>query len=147
MTFQASVSAYDDILKNLFSHTGKSVSVNSLRSSYVSYMNSEAIKKGKQLTVNQKEKIAYKMRTSRKYLDEAYLKIFPMERAEIGQERPPAPPVQPINEESAYQKQLNRNQKYYEENKDKVLKKQKEYKSLGSYICPMGPCPSLMSGG
>jgi len=72
------------------------------------------------------------MRTSRKYLDEAYLKIFPMAREEIGQARPPAPPVQPINEQSAYEKQLNRNQRYYEENKEKVLKKQKEYKDSKS---------------
>ena len=132
MTLQASVSALDDRLKGLFTDTGKSVSVNSLRSSYVSFMNSEAIKNGKQLSVKQKENIALKMRTSRKYLDEAYLKIFPIAREEIGQERPPAPPVQPINEESAYEKQLNRNQRYYEENKEKVLKKQKEYKDSKS---------------
>ena len=34
---------------------------------------------------------------------------------------------QPINETTPYQKQLSRNQKYYEENKQKVLTKQKEY--------------------
>ena len=38
-------------------------------------MKSEAIKNGKQLTVKEKEKIAYRMRSSRKYLDESYLKI------------------------------------------------------------------------
>jgi len=60
MTLQASVSALDDRLKGLFTDTGKSVSVNSLRSSYVSFMNSEAIKNGKQLSVKQKENIAIK---------------------------------------------------------------------------------------
>ncbi len=42
-----------------------------MRSSYVSYENSKAIKNRKQLTVKQKGKIAERMRTSRKYLDEA----------------------------------------------------------------------------
>ena len=46
-------------------------------------MNSEALKKGKQLTVNQKEKIAYKMRTS--YFDESYLKIFSTQQQNLQQ--------------------------------------------------------------
>ena len=50
-------------------------------------MNSEAIKNGKQLSVKDKEKIAIKMRSSRKYLDEAYLKIFPITQEEIRQKR------------------------------------------------------------
>jgi hypothetical protein len=122
-----SVSTLETRLCSIFAFTGKRVSVNSLRSAYVSYMNSEAIKNGKQLTVNQKEKIAYKMRTSRKYLDEAYLKIFP-----IAQDNSQAPKpdikVEPVNEITPYKKQLNRNQKYYNENKQKVLIQQKEYK-------------------
>ena len=40
-------------------------------------MNSEAIWNGKKLSVNQQEKVAYKMRKSRKYSDEAYLKMKP----------------------------------------------------------------------
>jgi hypothetical protein len=37
--------------------------------------------------------------------------------------------VQPVEEPiPAYQKQLSRNKRYYENNKDKVLQKQKEYK-------------------
>jgi hypothetical protein len=54
---QASVSSMDDRLIKAFVETGKKVSVNSLRSSYVSYLNSEAIKNGKQLTVAQKSSI------------------------------------------------------------------------------------------
>jgi hypothetical protein len=66
-----------DRLSKFFSYEGKRVGINALRSSYVSYMNSEATKNGKQLTVKQKETMAEKMRSSRKYLDEAYLRIFP----------------------------------------------------------------------
>lgn len=124
---QASVSTLETRLTSLFLFTGKSVSVNSLRSSYVSYMNSEAIKNGKQLSVNQKEKIAYKMRTSRKYLDEAYLKIFPIARDYSNAPRADIK-VEEIDETTPYQKQKSRNQKYYEANKEKVLAKQKEYK-------------------
>jgi hypothetical protein len=45
-------------------------------------MNSEAIKNGKQLTVNQKDKIAEKMRSSRQCFDEANLKLFPITQQE-----------------------------------------------------------------
>jgi hypothetical protein len=57
----------------IFNYTGKKVGINALRSSCVSFINSEAIKNGKQLTVNQKDKIAEKMRSSRQSFDEAYL--------------------------------------------------------------------------
>ena len=100
-----SIQAQPDTLSNriskMFLFTGKMVSVNVFRSSYVSYMNSEAIKNGKQLTVKEKEKIAYRMRTSRKYLDEAYLKIFPTEREvrnEIKQEPQEESRIQQIDE-------------------------------------------------
>jgi len=124
---QASQSTLETRLSNIFSFTGKKVSVNSLRSSYVSYMNIEAIKRGKQLSVNDKEKIAYRMRSSRKYLDEAYLKIFPIE-AQIQQSIKPEIKLEEINEISPYQKQLTRNQNYYNSHKDEILKKQKQYK-------------------
>lgn len=124
---QASQSTLETRLSGIFAFTGKSVSVNSLRSSYVSYMNAEAIRKGKQLTVNDKEKIAYRMRSSRKYLDEAYLKIFPME-AQNQQSIKQEIKLEDIDEIPPYQKQLNRNQRYYYSHKDEVLKKQKEYK-------------------
>ena len=84
---QASTATFSDRLSSIFSYTGKKVGVNALRSSYVSYMNSEAIRNGKQLTVNQKEKIAHRMRSSRKYLDEAYLKIFPAEQYQINKNK------------------------------------------------------------
>ena len=54
---QASVGALDERLSKLFKFTGKSISVNSLRSSYVSFLDSEAIVNGKQLTLNKKKKL------------------------------------------------------------------------------------------
>lgn len=127
---QASQATVGDRITSLFLETGKMVSVNTFRSSYVSWVNSEAIKRGKQMTVNEKEKLAYRMRTSRKYLDEAYLKIFPVEQQEAKEHKQERvikviPAEEPI---PAYQKQLSRNKKYYEENKEKVLEKQREYK-------------------
>ena len=129
---QASVGALDERLSKLFKFTGKSISVNSLRSSYVSFLNSEAIANGKQLTVKQKEKIAYKMRTSRKYIDEAYLKIFPILQQNSKQVAPVE--VKPVDETTPYQRHLVRTQKYYEENKEQVLAKQKIYKDSKSLI-------------
>ena len=131
---QASVSSLDDRLVKAFASTEKKVSVNSLRSSYVSYLNSEAIKNGRQLSTAQKDKIAHRMRTSRKYLDEAYIKLFDIEypKRKKDQQPPVEIKVEPVDETTPYQKQLTRNQKYYQENKDKVLEKQKAYKDSKS---------------
>ena len=128
---QAKPQSLSDRITSIFSFTGKKVSVNTFRSSYVSYANSQAIKRGRQMTIKDKEKLAYRMRTSRKYLDEAYLKIFPIENQEAQQtqEQEKTINVVPIQENlPAYQSKLTRNKKYYDENKDKILKKQKEYK-------------------
>ena len=88
VSHQASTASVSDRLNTIFSYTGKRVGINALRSSYVSYKNSEAIKNGKQLSVKDKEKIALKLRSSRKYLDEAYLKIFPITREDLRQKEP-----------------------------------------------------------
>ena len=73
------------------------------------------------------------MRTSRKYLDDAYLKIFPTERQvrnEIKQEPQEESRMQPIDESlPPYQKHLLRVQKYYKKNKAEILKKQSIYKA------------------
>ena len=129
---QASTATLTDRLSSIFSYTGKKVGVNALRSSYVSYMNSEAIKNGKQLTVNQKEKIAHRMRSSRKYLDEAYLKIFPAEQYQIKQEQVSEIVVRPVNEALPTERQNARTKQYYHENKEKVLKQQREYQDKKS---------------
>ena len=130
---QATPQSLDDRITKLFAFTGKMVSVNTFRSSYVSYMNREALKKGRLLTMNQKEKIAERMRTSVKYLDSAYLKIFPIEKEELAfKEDPERRPLEAAVDEGeqvgAYSRQLMRNKRYYDNNKEKVLKKQKEYK-------------------
>ena len=125
---QATQQALDDRLLKLFAFTGKMVSVNSLRSSYVSYRNSEAIKNGRQLTVNDKKEIAERMRTSRKYLDEAYLKIFPITTQGTAEQRIIIP-RETVEVLPAYERQLERNKRYYDNNKEQVLKKQKEYKA------------------
>jgi hypothetical protein len=141
---QAKPQSLSDRITSIFSFTGKKVSVNTFRSSYVSYANSQAIKRGRQMTIKDKEKLAYRMRTSRKYLDEAYLKIFPIEQeAQQNQDYEDFKERRPLTRETdakiinvvpiqdklpAYQSKLTRNKKYYDENKDKVLKKQKEYK-------------------
>ena len=104
------------------------VSVNSLRSSYVSYRNSEAIKNGRQLTVNDKKEIAERMRTSRKYLDEAYLKIFPISTQGTTEQRIVIP-RETVEVLPAYERQLERNKRYYDNHKEQVLKKQKDYKA------------------
>ena len=129
---QASTATLSERLNSIFSYTGKRVGVNALRSSYVSYVNSEAIRNGKQLTVNQKEKIAHRMRTSRKYMDEAYLKIFPAEQYQIKQEQAREIVVRPIDEALPTERQNARTKKYYHENKEKVLAQQKEYQGQKS---------------
>ena len=73
---KASQASLDARLNALFAFTGKRVSVNSLRSSYVSYMVHQAMVKGKLLSVKEKNKNAEKMRSSRKYFDERYTKRF-----------------------------------------------------------------------
>ena len=84
--------------------------------------------------MKQKEAMAEKMRTSVKYLDQSYLKIFPMEKEELkfqeeSTRRPLTAPVEDDEEPmGAYSRQLIRNKRYYDNNKEKVLKKQKEYK-------------------
>jgi hypothetical protein len=93
----------------------------------VSQVNHDTIRRGGQLSVNMKEKLAYRMRTARKYLDEAYLKIFP---TDIGNQEPaPAKEivVQPVSENTPVERQNKRIKKFYEKSKEKVLAQQKEY--------------------
>ena len=91
----------------------------------------EAIKNGKQLSVKQKDKIAEKMRSSRKYFDEAYLKIFPTTQEEK-QTEPSVIVVKPVDERLPTERQYMRTKKYYEENREKVLAQQKEYQGKKS---------------
>ena len=72
------------------------------------------------------------MRTSRKYFDEAYLKIFSTEQQNLQQASVKKIEVIPVNEELPTERQYQRTKKYYEENKEKVLAQQKEYKNKKS---------------
>lgn len=133
VSHQASPATMSDRLSAIFSYTGKKVGINALRSSYVSFQNSEAIRDGKQLTVKQKEKIAERMRSSRKYLDEAYLKIFPILQEDLRQKEPTSEPVvRPIDETLPTERQNRRTKQYYYDNKEKVLAQQKEYQDKKS---------------
>jgi hypothetical protein len=136
---KASEGSLDNRLVDMFkpNFPDLNVSVNSLRSSYVSYRYFEAVSKGTLLTGNEKEKIAKQMRTSVKYMDEAYLKIpdkpvIQPIRRNVAIPALPAPRQPQVEEISSYQKQLNRNKKYYEENKEKILSQQKGYQQSRS---------------
>ena len=132
VSHQASPATLSTRLSMIFNYTGKKVGINALRSSYVSFENSEAIRNGKQLTVKQKEKMAEKMRSSRKMLDEAYLKIFPIAQQELRQQQPAEIVVRPVDETLPTERQNRRTKQYYHENKEKVLKQQREYQDKKS---------------
>lgn len=106
----------------LFDFTGKNVGVNSLRSSYATYKDKD------RMTVKEKDALAKKMRTSRKYLDMNYIKILPNTQTTTPVINTNTPKIEqlPLN---AYKKQLARSKEYYDNNKTKVLDKQKEYRS------------------
>jgi hypothetical protein len=128
---KASQKSLDTRLSELFSHTGKNVSVNSLRSSYVSHMVHQGMIRGKLLSVKEKNKIADRMRSSRKYLDESYTKLFQMnqiQQPEIKQEENVNNPAVPVDETSTYERQKKRSTSYYYSHKEDVIKKQREYK-------------------
>ena len=132
VSHQASPATLSTRLSMIFNYTGKKVGINALRSSYVSYKNSEAIRNGKQLTVNQKDKIAEKMRSSRQCFDEAYLKIFPTAQQELRQQQPSEIVVRPIDETLPTERQNRRTKQYYHKNKEQVLKQQREYQDKKS---------------
>ena len=66
------------------------------------------------------------MRTSWKYFDELYLKIFSTEQQNLQQASVKEIAIKPVNEELPTERQYQRTKKYYEENKEKVLAQQKE---------------------
>ena len=109
----------------MFDFTGKNVGVNSLRSSYATYQDRN------RMTVKEKDELAKKMRTSRKYLDLNYIKILPNMTTTTPMANITHEPIQTPNEPelNAYQKQLLRSRNNYEKNKEKILNKQKEYRN------------------
>ena len=131
---KASQASLDARLKALFAFTGKSVSINSLRSSYVSYMVHQAMVKGKLLSVKEKNKIAEKMRSSRKYFDESYTKLFQINPQQQAHPIKQEDNIDVIDETNAYQRQQARINSYYHQHKEEIIRKQKEYQQkLGSF--------------
>lgn len=127
-------------LKNLFANTGYDVGSSMLRSSYVTYWFSKVPR----INYNKKLDIARRMRTSIKMLDGNYNKIL--------HENNPNEVLQPIaeqrvvqggqnetvivlnrqrkngNKDDTYQKHLERQREYYENNKQEIQAKQKVYR-------------------
>lgn len=132
---KASQASLDSRLSALFIDTDKNVSVNSLRSSYVSYMVHQGMIRGKLLSVKEKNKIAERMRSSRKYFDESYTKLFQLDGIQQNiQVKQEAGNNGTIDETSTYEKQKSRAKTYYYQHKDEIIKKQKEYqKKQGSH--------------
>ena len=124
MNKKAEVQNLSRRMNKIFSFTNKNVGVNSLRSSYASYLDQN------RMTVKEKDELAKKMRTSRRYLDLNYIKILPNTQTQM---QTPAAAIATVESKpeqlNAYQKQLLRNNDYYEKNKEKVLNKQKEYRN------------------
>ena len=138
---KASVLSLQNRLKALFRDAGQNVSVNSLRSSYVSYVFNESVSNGKLISVKQQEKIAVQMRTSQKYLTESYLKIFQQDtknkNVEIKQEpveQEPQAEQEPIDNTSSYERQKERSLSYSYKNKEIIKAKMRAYsKNKGSF--------------
>ena len=98
--------------------------MNSLRSSYATY-----IDKIKRLSVAEKNQLAKKMRTSRRYLDNNYIKVKMMDNTVYDNKETIQTVKEKPTEMNAYQKQLLRSKRYYDNHKEEILKQQKEYKS------------------
>jgi hypothetical protein len=112
-------------ITKIFAFTNKNVGVNSLRSSHATY-----IDKIKRLSNAEKNQLAKKMRTSKRYLNDSYIKVKMMDNKVYENKGT----IQTINEKqpiemNAYQKQLLRSKRYYDNHKEDILKQQKEYKS------------------
>ena len=134
LTKKASENSLDGRLRSLFYFTGKNVSVNSLRSSYVSYMVHQGLLRGKLLSVKEKENMAKKMRTSRKYIDESYTKLFQHQAIQQQIKHDSSNDIQAIDETNPYDKQKARAKTYYYRNRDEIIRKQKEYqRKQGSF--------------
>ena len=107
-------------LIKIFKFTNKNVGVNLLRSSHASYLDE------KRLTVKEKDELAKKMRTSRKYLDMNYIKILPEHTLKDKKEQE-TNESEPVDYKGSYEKQLERSKEYCNNHKKEVLEKQKEY--------------------
>ena len=90
--------------------------------------------KGKLLSVKDKENIAKRMRTSRKYIDESYTKLFQLPAVAQQIKNDDSNDIQAIDETNPYDKQKARARTYYYRNRDEIIRKQKEYqRKQGSF--------------
>ena len=65
-------------------------------------------------------------------IDEAYLKIFPIEQNRTDATEPTEPVVKPVDEALPTERQNKRTKQYYYENKKSVLAQQREYQNKKS---------------
>jgi hypothetical protein len=147
---KAALMTMNNRLENLFKGSTYKVGASMLRSSYVTF------RYEKQLTYNQKEEIARRMRTSIEIMERNYLKILTEPIAAIvdipdtvvrANAKPvatrgrimtaPARPVLIVQKGNTastpmqynmYEKHLESGRKYYSENKDKILERQRKYR-------------------
>ena len=90
--------------------------------------------KGKLLSVKEKNKIAERMRSSRKYFDESYTKLFQINPQQQAHPIKQEDNIDVIDETNAYQRQKARINSYYHQHKEEISRKQKEYQQkLGSF--------------
>ena len=68
------------------------------------------------------------MRTSRRYLDNNYIKVKMMDNTVYDNKETIQTVKEKPTEMNAYQKQLLRSKRYYDNHKEEILKQQKEYK-------------------
>ena len=133
---KVSVASLDGRIKTLFNGFGKNVGINSIRSSFVSHFFN--IRKR---TYNEMEALSVKMRTSVEQLLKSYNKFIPSCYLDIKKEPEPEQEIIPIqqlkrkpeNELTSYDKHRISYKKYYEQNKQKIMKQHKEYLKNNSY--------------
>ena len=116
---QIKIGGINKRLISIFKFTNKNVGTNSIRSSYATYRN-----QSKQLSVAEKDALAKQMRTSRRYLDEHYIKLtvpneFKAKEVIIIKEDK----IEKLN--NRYQNHLETLKRYYERNREGIIERVK----------------------
>lgn len=117
---QIKVGGINKRLISIFKFTNKNIGTNSIRSSYATYRN-----QSKQLSVAEKDALAKQMRTSRRYLDEHYIKLavpneYKNKVVVVIKE------VKPQSTNNSYGKHLETLKRYYEKNKTQIIERVKQ---------------------
>ena len=116
---QIKITGINKRILKMFKFTNKNIGTNSIRSSYTTFQN-----QNKQLSVAEKDKLAIKMRTSRRYLDEHYIKLtvpneFKAKEVIIIKEDK----IEKLN--NRYQNHLETLKRYYERNREGIIERVK----------------------